>query len=159
MTKKTDSTDNQKVAATNRKARFEYFIMESMEAGIVLQGTEVKSIRQGKINLQESYATVDNGEVTLWDCHISPYDHCGFTNHDPKRPRKLLLHKKEILKLFVKLQIKGLTLVPLKVYFTRGKVKVQVGLAKGKKNYDKREDIKRKDMQREMDRAKSAKYS
>ncbi|MDX9753753.1 MAG: SsrA-binding protein SmpB [bacterium] len=158
MKKKKETGASTKTAATNRKARHEYHILESFEAGVVLQGTEIKSIRQGKVNLQDSFAQIDRGEVYLMDCHISPYDHGGYVNHDPKRPRKLLLHKKEIIRLFGKLQTKGFTLVPLKIYFVRGKAKVQLALARGKKLFDKREDIKRRDMDREMERAKSMKY-
>lgn len=142
-----------KVAATNRKAHHEYFILETMEAGIALTGTEVKSLRQGKANLNDAFARVDQGECILYDMHISPYDFGNRFNPDPKRPRKLLLHKKEIMKLHSEIKEKGLTLIPLKVYFTRGMAKVELGLAKGKKLYDKRDDMAKKEAKRRIDRA------
>ncbi|MBD3267240.1 SsrA-binding protein SmpB [bacterium] len=158
MKKSKDATQKQRPIATNRRARHLYHVQETMEAGIALQGTEVKSLREGKANLRDSYAAIKEGEIYLFDCHISPYQHGSYANHDPKRPRKLLMHKREIARLFGKLQTKGLTLIPLKMYFARGKAKVQLGLALGKKMHDKREDIKRRDMDREMARAKSMKY-
>ncbi len=139
----------EKPLATNRKARHEYHILETVEAGIALQGTEVKSLREGKANLKESYARVQNGEVYLVNCHISPYSHGNVQNHDPMRKRKLLLHRREINKLQVKLNERGFTLVPLKFYLTRGKIKLQLGLAKGKKLYDKRDSKRKKDLDRE----------
>ena len=143
-----------KVVATNRKAYHDYFIEEKFEAGIVLTGTEVKSLRDGRANLQDSYANVKDGEAFLYHCHISPYSHGNVMNHDPLRVRKLLLHKKEINKLLGKTQQKGLTLVPLRIYFSeRGKVKVELGLAKGKKQYDRRESIKAREAGREVERA------
>ena len=142
-----------KVAATNRKAHHEYFILETMEAGIALTGTEVKSLRQGKANLNDAFARVDQGECILHDMHISPYDFGNRFNPDPKRPRKLLLHKREIMKLHSEIKEKGLTLIPLKVYFTRGMAKVELGLAKGKKLYDKRDDMAKKEAKRRIDRA------
>jgi len=143
-----------KVAATNRKAYHDYFIEEKFEAGIVLTGTEVKSLRDGRATLQDSYASVKDGEVFLYHCHISPYSHGNLMNHDPLRVRKLLLHKKEINKLLGKTQQKGLTLVPLRIYFSeRGKAKVELGLAKGKKQYDRRESIKAREAGREVERA------
>ena len=142
-----------KVAATNRKAHHEYFIWETMEAGIALTGTEVKSLRQGKANLNDAFARVDQGECILYDMHISPYDFGNRFNPDPKRPRKLLLHKREIMKLHSEIKEKGLTLIPLKVYFTRGMAKVELGLAKGKKLYDKRDDMAKKEAKRRIDRA------
>ncbi len=142
-----------KVAATNRKAHHEYFILETMEAGIALTGTEVKSLRQGKANLNDAFARVDQGECILYDMHISPYDFGNRFNPDPKRPRKLLLHKREIMKLHSEIKEKGLTLIPLKVYFTRGMAKVELGLAKGKKLYDKRDDMAKKEAKRRIDRA------
>jgi SsrA-binding protein len=151
MNRKTSSKPaGHKIAATNRKARFQYHILESFQAGIVLQGTEVKSIREGSVNLGESFASLQNGELFLCDCHISPYSHGNDANHDPVRRRKLLLHKREIYKLFSKVQIKGFTLVPLKMYFVNGRVKVDIALAEGKKLYDKREDIKRRDIERDL---------
>ncbi len=144
----------EKVVATNRKAFFDYMIEEKFEAGIVLKGTEVKSIRDGKVNLRDSYASVDHGEVVLHNCHISPYSHGNMMNHDPLRPRKLLLHRKEINKLLGKTQQKGLTLVPLRIYFSpRGQAKVEIALAKGKKQYDRREAIRDREAGREVERA------
>ncbi|MEC4891002.1 MAG: SsrA-binding protein SmpB [Nitrospira sp.] len=149
-----DTDDQYKVIATNRKAYHDYFIEEKYEAGIVLRGTEVKSLREGRVNLQESYASVHEGEVFLHHCHISPYSHGNIMNHDPLRVRKLLLHKKEINKLLGKTQQKGLTLIPLRLYFSkRGQVKVELGLAKGKKLYDRRESLKTREAGREMERA------
>jgi len=152
MVKKVES--GEKVVATNRKSFHDYFIEEKFEAGIVLQGTEVKSLREGRVNLQDSYASARDGEIFLYNCHISPYSHGNIMNHDPTRPRKLLLHKKEINKLMGKTQQQGLTLVPLRIYFsTRGHAKVELGLAKGKKLYDRRESIKAREAGREVERA------
>jgi SsrA-binding protein len=143
-----------KVVATNRKAFHEYFIEDKFEAGIVLRGTEVKSLREGKVNLHDSYASVRGGEVFLHHCHISPYSHGNVMNHDPLRVRKLLLHRNEINKLLGKTQQKGLTLIPLRIYFTaRGHAKIELGLAKGKKLYDRRESIKAREAGREVERA------
>lgn len=142
-----------KIAAENRKARHDYHIHETYEAGIALTGTEVKSIRAGRVNLKDSYAHVENGEMMISQMHISPYEQGNIFNHEPMRKRKLLMHKKEILKLFGKTREKGYSLVPLKLYFTRGKVKVQIALASGKKNYDKRQDIAARDAKRDMERA------
>jgi len=144
-----------KVVAENRKARHDYFIDEIYEAGIALVGTEVKSIRTGKVSLRDSYAEVVNGEAYLQNMHISPYDKGSRFNHDPKRPRKLLLHKREIKKLLGQTTQKGYTLIPLRLYFKRGKVKVELALARGKKLYDKRQDIAKRDAQREISRALS----
>ncbi len=144
----------EKVVATNRKAFHDYAIEERLEAGIVLKGTEVKSLREGQVNLRDSYASVDRGEVVLHHCHISPYSHGNIMNHDPLRPRKLLLHRKEINKLLGKTQQKGLTLVPLRIYFSpRGQAKVELALAKGKRQYDRREAIKDREAGRELERA------
>ncbi len=152
MTKETK--DHGKVVASNRKAYHDYFIEEKFEAGIVLRGTEVKSLRQGRVNLQDSYAGVKEGEVFIHHCHISPYSHGNVMNHDPIRVRKLLLHRKEINKLLGKTQQKGLTLIPLRVYFSkRGQAKVELGLAKGKKQYDRRESIRAREAGREVERA------
>jgi SsrA-binding protein len=152
MTKDKDSTE--KVVATNRKAFHDYFIEEKYEAGIVLQGTEVKSLREGRVNLQDSYASVRDGEMFLHNCHVSPYSHGNIMNHDPTRVRKLLLHKTEINKLLGKTQQRGLTLIPLRIYFSkRGHAKVELGLAKGKKLYDRRESIKAREAGREVQRA------
>ena len=142
------------VVATNRKAFHDYAIEEKLEAGIVLRGTEVKSLREGKVNLRDSYASVDHEEVMLHNCHITPYSHGNIMNHDPLRPRKLLLHRKEISKLLGKTQQKGLTIVPLRIYFSpHGKAKIEIALAKGKKQYDRREAIKSRDAGREVERA------
>ncbi len=141
-----------KIIAENRKARHDYFIHETVEAGIVLTGTEVKSLRAGKANLKDSYASVDKGEAFLFNMHISPYDQGNMFNHEPLRTRKLLLHKMEISKLIGKTKEKGYTLVPLKLYFTRGKAKVELALATGKKLYDKRDSMAERDAKREMDR-------
>jgi SsrA-binding protein len=147
-----------KVVATNKKARHEYFIEDTIEAGIALTGTEVKSIRQGKINIKESYASIDNGEVYINGMHISPYDQGNIYNVDPLRKRKLLLHKKEIRKLNQGIMLQGYTLVPLSVYIKDGKVKLELATAKGKKLYDKRETIAKKDAERRMQQHSSEKY-
>jgi SsrA-binding protein len=144
--------EGKKTIARNKKALHEYHVIEQLEAGIVLTGPEVKSIRDGKASLAESFARVDNGEVWLYDMHISPYDPASRWNADPTRPRKLLLKSKEIRRLIGATKEKGLTLVPLDLYISRGYVKVSLALAKGKKLYDKREDIKRKDAKREIER-------
>ncbi len=143
------TASGEKLVASNRKAFHDYFILEKLEAGIVLLGTEVKSIREGRVNLKDSYALVKDGEPFLINCHISPYSPGNRENHDPTRTRKLLLHAKEIRKLIGKTQEKGLTLVPLRVYLTRGRVKVELGIARGKKEYDKRETERRKEADRE----------
>jgi SsrA-binding protein len=144
--------DGERVIATNRKARHEYSILETFEAGIALKGAEVKSLRQGRASLQESYAALKNGEVWLLDMHISPYEQAADDSYEPTRKRKLLLHKKEIRRLVGKLAEKGLTLIPLRAYFKHGIAKVELALAKGKRAYDKREAIRRRDMQRELER-------
>lgn len=142
------------VVATNRKAFHDYHIEARYEAGMALQGTEVKAIREGRINLRESFARVDGNEVVLHNCHISPYSHGNIMNHDPMRPRKLLLHRKEISKLMGRTQQKGLTLVPLRIYFNpAGKAKVEIGLARGKQEYDRRETIKKREARRDVERA------
>jgi SsrA-binding protein len=142
------------VVATNRKAFHDYAIEDKMEAGIVLRGTEVKSLREGKVNLRDSYASVDHEQVILHNCHITPYSHGNIMNHDPLRPRKLLLHRKEISKLLGKTQQKGLTIVPLRIYFSpQGKAKIEIALAKGKKQYDRREATKQREAGREVERA------
>jgi len=145
-----------KLIAQNRKARHDYFIEETFEAGIALTGTEVKSLRLGRANLQDSYATIKNGEVFVNGLHISPYDMGNRFNHDPLRTRKLLLHRFEINKLIGHTQKKGLTLVPLSLYFKKGMVKVELAVCKGKKLYDKRDDIAKKDALREIDRRMKA---
>ncbi len=144
---------DEKIICQNKTARVNYFIDDTYEAGIVLVGTEVKSLRDGRANLKDSYAQVKNDEVYLHELHISPYFYGNRYNHDPLRVRKLLLHKREIRRLYGKSREKGLTLVPLKMYFKNGKVKVQIGIGRGKKLHDKREDIKLKDDRRDMERA------
>lgn len=144
--------EEKRVVAQNRKARHDYFIEQTIEVGIVLSGTEVKSIRAGKVSLKDSYANVKNGEVFIYGMHISPYEQGNIFNKDPLRDRKLLLHRAEINKLIGYIQQKGMTLVPLEVYFKNGKVKIELGIAKGKKLYDKREDIAKRDALREIDR-------
>ncbi len=142
-----------RVLAQNRKARHEYFIEETYEAGIVLQGSEVKSVRAARANLKDSYARVVNGELMLYNMHISPYDFASSFNHDPLRTRKLLMHRREINKLAGYVQEKGYALIPLNTYLKKGKVKIELALARGKKKYDKRHDIAEKDAKREMERA------
>ena len=141
-----------KVVVTNKKARFQYELVEFFEAGIVLQGTEVKSLRSGKANLQDSYATIKDEEVFLYNMHISPYEQGNIFNHEPTRVRKLLLHKQEIKRLSGKVLERGMTLIPVKIYFKNGRAKVELGLARGKSQVDKRKDIARRDEQRMMER-------
>lgn len=149
-----DSSKGYKVVADNRKARFQYEILDTYEAGIELLGTEVKSIRAGRVNLRDGFASVRDGEVWLQNVHISPSKNTSQVfNHDPRRNRKLLLHRDEIARLIGKTEQKGLTLVPLKLYLKRGWIKVSIGLARGKKLHDKRESLKRKQQQREVERA------
>jgi SsrA-binding protein len=143
----------EKVASLNRQAFHNYHILETIEAGMVLLGTEIKSIREGKVNLKDSYGLVKNGEVWLLNCHISPYSHGNRMNHDPLRTRKLLLHRSEIRKLVGKTTERGMTLVPIKIYFQNGKAKCEIALAKGKKLFDKRETEKRKTAERETRQA------
>jgi SsrA-binding protein len=146
--------DHIKIIAENRKARHDYFIEDEFEAGMVLKGTEVKSLRQGRANLKDSYAKVRNGEVWVHQMHISPYPFAYYDNHDPVRIRKLLLHAFEIKKLYGKLNERGYALIPLRLYFRDGKVKILLGLAKGKRQYDKRESLRQRDQKRDMDRIK-----
>jgi SsrA-binding protein len=141
--------DARRVIAENRKARHDYHILETWEAGIALLGTEVKAIREGRVNLRDSYARTDGGEVWMMNVHISPYSHRGYASHDEMRQRKLLLHRHEIRKLIGRTAEKGLTLVPLEMYFSKGRVKVKVALAKGKQAHDKRETIRRREVDRE----------
>ncbi len=148
------SSDYTKLIATNKKAKRNYHIIDEYEAGIVLVGTEVKSIREGRVNFQDAYADFKNGEIFLRQLHISPYKQTFYGNHEPLRSRKLLLNKFEIKRLSKKIKERGLTLIPLKIYFKNDRIKVKVGLAKGKKLYDKREDIKKRDIKRDMDREK-----
>ncbi|MGB8720287.1 MAG: SsrA-binding protein SmpB [Desulfobacterales bacterium] len=148
------ASENVKIVTENRKARHDYHLDEQFEAGMVLTGTEVKSLRMGRANLKDAYARVVNGEVFLYQMHISPYPFAHYDNHDPLRPRKLLLHAHEIKRLYGKVNEKGYALVPLRIYFKRGKVKVVIALARGKRSYDKREAIRKRDETRELDRAR-----
>ncbi|HUV27806.1 MAG TPA: SsrA-binding protein SmpB [Anaerolineales bacterium] len=141
-----------KVIATNRKAKHEYFLIDTYEAGLVLKGSEIKSIRAGQISLAQAYVSVDGNEAWLVNSHIAPYNEASSNNHDPVRARKLLLHSSEIRKLSDKVRQKGATVIPLRVYLKDGKAKVEVALAKGKKHYDKRAEIAKRDSQRELDR-------
>jgi SsrA-binding protein len=143
-----------KLIAENRKARHDYLIVDQYEAGLVLTGTEVQSLRLGKANLKDSYAKVRDGEVWLYQMHISPYPFAYYNNHDPLRVRKLLLHKREILRLYAKANEQGHTLVPLKLYFKAGKAKITLALAKGKREFDKRETLRERDRRREVERAR-----
>jgi SsrA-binding protein len=147
-----EKQDIEKNITVNRKARHEYFILQSFEAGIALKGTEVKALRQGKANLVDSYASVDKSEVWLHSANISVYEQGNINNHEPTRARKLLLNKSEIRKLIGKVKEKGLTLIPLRLYFKNGKVKVELAIVKGKKVYDKRESIAKRDFEREQER-------
>jgi SsrA-binding protein len=149
MTKKTPA---EKSLCQNKMARREYFIEDTYEAGIALVGTEVKSLRDGKANLKDSYARVKDDEIFLYDLHIGPYTHGNRANHEPLRIRKLLLHKREIRKLYGKTRERGLALIPLRMYFKNGKIKVELGVGRGKKHYDKREDIKLREDRRDMER-------
>lgn len=142
-----------KVIAENRKARHDYTIEESFEAGIELKGTEVKSMRAGRANLKDSFAIIENGELYLYGMHISPYEHGNIFNVEPMRPRRLLMHKKEIMRLLGKTKEQGLTLVPLKAYFKKDKIKIELALAKGKKLYDKRDAAAEKTAKREVEKA------
>lgn len=143
---------SQKVVATNRKAKHDYFLLDTYEAGLVLKGSEIKSIRAGQISLAQAYVTTDGREIWLINAHIAPYNEASRFNHDPLRPRKLLLHGSEIRKLFEKVRQKGATIIPLKVYLKGGLAKIEIALAKGKKRYDKRNEIAKRDAQRELDR-------
>jgi SsrA-binding protein len=149
MSQKTDREKAQTTIAENRKAHHDFHLLETFEAGVVLLGTEVKAIREGRVNLRDSYARVEDGEVFLYNVNISPYSHRGYADHEPLRRRKLLLHRDEIRKLIGKTVEKGMTLVPVRFYFKNGRVKVAVSLAKGKKEYDKRETLKRREVDRE----------
>jgi len=147
--------DHIKIVAVNRKARYNYFIIDEYEAGMVLLGTEVKSLRLGSVSLKDSYARIKKGEVYVYQMHIGAYPFAHYDNHDPLRKRKLLLHKKEIQKLYGKVNEKGFSLIPVKVYFLNGKAKITVALVKGKRKFDKREEIKRRDLKRDMERIKN----
>jgi SsrA-binding protein len=145
-----DNERARRIITSNRKARHNYDILETFETGIVLTGTEVKSLRNGNANVQNSYAIIKNGELWLLDMHISPFSHGGIYNHDPLRERKLLVHKKQLRKLFAKTQEKGLTLIPLLVYFDGSFVKIELGVARGKRSFDKRESITKREANREL---------
>jgi len=141
-----------KVAATNRKASHNFFILDRFEAGIVLLGTEIKSVRARQVSIAEAYVRIENSEAWLMDAHIAPYQQAGFFNHEPARPRKLLLHKKEISRLSENVSKKGVTIIPLQMYLKNGLAKIEIAVARGKKLYDKRQSIKKRDIQREIDR-------
>ncbi len=145
--------ETEKLIASNRRARHDFDILETHEAGLVLRGTEVKALREGRADLKESYARIENDEAWLVGCHISPYAQGNRANHDPLRPRKLLLHRRELTRLLGKIMEKGLTLVPLRLYFKGGRAKVELGLARGRKTLDKRHVIREREVRREMDRA------
>ncbi|HET9923154.1 MAG TPA: SsrA-binding protein SmpB [Methylomirabilota bacterium] len=147
---------DEKVIATNRKAFHNFSILETCEAGLVLRGTEVKSLREAQVNFKDCYATIDDGEAWLVGCHISPYHHGSDANHDPDRRRKLLLHKREISRLLGKVAERGLTLVPLRLYFKEGRAKIELGLARGKKLHDKRASIRERESRREMEKESRA---
>ena len=144
--------ENVKVVATNRKAKFEYFLVETFEAGIALQGSEIKSIRAGQISLKEAYVQTDGEQAWLMSAHIAPYEQANRFNHDPLRPRRLLLHKREIRQLWDDVRQKGMTIIPTRVYLKSGRAKVEIALARGKKDYDKREAIKKRDRARDNSR-------
>ena len=149
----------EQTVAGNRRVYHDYFIDETMEAGLVLTGTEVKSVRAGRVNLREAYARIDKGEAWLWNAHISPYDHGNRFNHEPQRTRKLLLHRNEIVRLNTAMKKKGYTLVPVRMYFKRNHAKVELGLARGKKLYDKRDSIAERDSKRDIERAMRSRTS
>src|SRR5687767_2653693 len=152
MTSQADGHGDRTIS-TNRRARHEYEILETVEAGLVLRGTEVKSLRAAGVTFKDSYATIRNGEGWLLGCHINPYSHGTDANHDPERDRKLLLHRREISRLTGKIAERGLTLVPLRLYLKNGRVKIEIGLARGRKLHDKRSAIRERDVKREMDKA------
>lgn len=147
------SESKKKMISDNRKARFNYHIIDRYEAGLVLLGTEVKSLRIGRVNLKDAYAKIVNGEVFVYQMHIGAYPFADYNNHEPLRPRKLLLHKYEIKRLFGKVNEKGFSLIPLNIYFRDGRVKMEIALAKGKQSHDKREEIRRRDQKKDMERA------
>jgi SsrA-binding protein len=149
MAEKSEREKAQKVVADNRKALHDYHVLDEWEAGVALLGTEIKAIREGRVNLRDSFARLDKGEVWLTNVHISPYSHTGYAHHEERRQRKLLLHRHEILKLAGRVAEKGLTLVPLRMYFKKGRIKVALALVKGKQAHDKRETIRRREIDRE----------
>ncbi len=144
-----------KIVSKNRKALFEYFILETFEAGIALKGSEIKSVRAGQVSLQEAYVQIDGQQAWLINSHIASYQAASYSDHDPKRPRRLLLHKKEIRQMWVDVKLKGVTIIPVKMYLKNGRAKIEIAVAKGKKLYDKREDIAKKDLKRDIDRLMS----
>jgi SsrA-binding protein len=150
-------TENIKIIAQNRKAKFNYFLLDFFEAGIELRGPEIKSIRAGKVSIEEAYVSVDGRQAWLIDAHVSPYEEASRYNHEPKRPRKLLLHKKEIRELWDSIRLKGVTVVPTKIYLKNGKAKLEIAVAKGKKLYDKRNAIAEQEMKRDLNRQKKLK--
>jgi SsrA-binding protein len=152
MTKQADADAPQQIVAQNRKARHEYHILDTWEAGLVLQGTEVKSLRDGRANLQDAFARIFQGELWMYNLHISPYEQGNRFNHDPLRPRKLLLHTSELRRLVGKVEVEGFTLVPLDIHFTRGRAKVTLALVKGKKLHDKRDTLRERAVARDMER-------
>ena len=141
-----------KVIATNRKASYDYFLLDRLEAGIALQGSEIKSVRAGQVSLRESYVRIDDHEAWLINAHIAPYDPASTLNHEPRRPRRLLLHKREIRRLYDKTRIRGYSLIPTKMYLLKGRAKIEIALARGKKQYDKRREIAKRDAERDMSR-------
>jgi SsrA-binding protein len=152
---KANTIMGEKVVATNRKAHFEYFLLEHFEAGLSLQGSEIKSVREGKVSLAESYVSIENGhEAFLVEAHIAPYEAASYTNHDPKRKRRLLLHAKEIRELWNAVRMKGVTIVPVRMYLKDGRAKLDIAIAKGKKQYDKRQEIAKRDQEREIARSR-----
>lgn len=151
--------ENIKVVATNRKAGHEFFLLEHFEAGLALQGSEIKSIRAGQISLAEAYVRIDGHEAWLMDAHIAPYEQASIHNHDPRRPRKLLLHRSEIHRLWNDVRQKGVTVIPLRVYLKDGRAKVEIAIAKGKKLYDKRQAIAKRDSEREIERSFRTRYN
>ena len=148
---KTPTDPTVKLVADNRKARFNYELLDRFEAGLVLRGTEVKAAREGRVNLKDSYASVRDGELYLLQCHFSPYSHAFYENHDPLRPRKLLMHKREIRRLIGKITERGLTLIPTKMYFKKGRLKVELALARGKRQHDRRAATRERDVKREIE--------
>ena len=152
---KADANQGDRTVATNRRARHNFEILNSMEAGMVLTGTEIKAIRESKVSLQEAYVRIANEEAWLHNSYIAPYEHAGYAGHDPRRVRKLLLHRRQIRDMEFKVQTKGVTIIPLKLYLTRGLAKIEIGLAKGKRDYDKRQSLKAKDAKRQIERALS----
>jgi SsrA-binding protein len=152
MGNKDGNKDGSKVIATNRKAHFEYFLLEHFEAGISLQGSEIKSIRAGQISLSEAYVKVDEREAWLMNAHVAPYDPASRNNHDPKRPRRLLLHRRQIREMWDAVRQKGVTVIPVRVYLKEGRAKLDIAIAKGKKLYDKRSEMAKRDAEREMER-------